>query len=153
MKKIKREIWLLILIIIIIAVLEIITNLISNNSVEQILGNLKEVKTNLENVEKNEEEKLSLANSQKLEIEESSEEINGLMEQIGKLKEEWFKAEKKLSFFAEHDELEKISYAITILEENAKNNEYNDALENIVEANYWLEHVKEKDSLKIKNIF
>ena len=75
------------------------------------------------------------------------------MEQKGKLKEKWFKAEKKLSFFAEHDELEKISYAITILEENAKNNEYNDALENIVEANYWLEHVKEKDSFKLKNIF
>ena len=26
-------------------------------------------------------------------------------------------------------------------------------LENIVEANYWLEHVKEKDSFKLKNIF
>lgn len=116
-------------------------------------GDLKEVKIELENVEKSEEEKLSLANSQKLELEEVEEEINGLMDRVGSLKDKWFIEESKLSFFAEHNELEKISYAITVLEENAKNNEYNDALVNIVEANYWLEHIKEKDSFKLKNIF
>ena len=116
-------------------------------------GDLKEVKIELENVEKSEEEKLSLANSQKLELEEVEEEINGLMDRVGSLKDKWFIEERKLSFFAEHNELEKISYAITVLEENAKNNEYNDALVNIVEANYWLEHIKEKDSFKLKNIF
>lgn len=153
MKKIKREIWLLIIILIIIIALELITNFIANRSIDSILGKLSELKENLQNVEKNEELTLSLENKNELELEEVDKEIDGIVEDIGDLKNDWFKEEKKLSFFAEHDELEKISYAITILEENAINNEYNNALENLVEAKYWLEHVKEKDSFRLKNIF
>ena len=153
MKKIKREIWLLIIILIIIIALELITNFIANRSIDSILGKLSELKENLQNVEKNEELTLSLENKNELELEEVDKEIDGIIEDIGDLKNDWFKEEKKLSFFAEHDELEKISYAITILEENAINNEYNNALENLVEAKYWLEHVKEKDSFRLKNIF
>ncbi len=153
MKKIKREIWLLIIILIIIIALELITNFIANRSIDSILGKLSELKENLQNVEKNEELTLSLENKNELELEEVDKEIDGIIEDIGNLKNDWFKEEKKLSFFAEHDELEKISYAITILEENAINNEYNNALENLVEAKYWLEHVKEKDSFRLKNIF
>lgn len=153
MKKIKREIWLLIIILIIIIALELITNFIANRSIDSILGKLSELKENLQNVEKNEELTLSLENKNELELEEVDKEIDGIVEDIGNLKNDWFKEEKKLSFFAEHDELEKISYAITILEENAINNEYNNALENLVEAKYWLEHVKEKDSFRLKNIF
>ena len=153
MKKIKREIWLLIIILIIIIALELITNFIANRSIDSSLGKLSELKENLQNVEKNEELTLSLENKNELELEEVDKEIDGIIEDIGNLKNDWFKEEKKLSFFAEHDELEKISYAITILEENAINNEYNNALENLVEAKYWLEHVKEKDSFRLKNIF
>lgn len=153
MKKIKREIWLLIIILIIIIALELITNFIANRSIDSILGKLSELKEKLQNVEKNEELTLSLENKNELELEEVDKEIDGIIEDIGDLKNDWFKEEKKLSFFAEHDELEKISYAITILEENAINNEYNNALENLVEAKYWLEHVKEKDSFRLKNIF
>lgn len=153
MKKIKREIWLLIIILIIIIALELITNFIANRSIDGILGKLSELKENLQNVEKNEELTLSLENKNELELEEVDKEIDGIIEDISNLKNDWFKEEKKLSFFAEHDELEKISYAITILEENAINNEYNNALENLVEAKYWLEHVKEKDSFRLKNIF
>lgn len=153
MKKIKREIWLLIIILIIIIALELITNFIANRSIDSILGKLSELKEKLQNVEKNEELTLSLENKNELELEEVDKEIDGIIEDIGGLKNDWFKEEKKLSFFAEHDELEKISYAITILEENAINNEYNNALENLVEAKYWLEHVKEKDSFRLKNIF
>ena len=153
MKKNKREIWLLIIILIIIIALELITNFIANRSIDSILGKLSELKENLQNVEKNEELTLSLENKNELELEEVDKEIDGIIEDIGDLKNDWFKEEKKLSFFAEHDELEKISYAITILEENAINNEYNNALENLVEAKYWLEHVKEKDSFRLKNIF
>lgn len=153
MKKIKREIWLLIIILIIIIALELITNFIANRSIDSILGKLSELKEKLQNVEKNEELTLSLENKNELELEEVDKEIDGIIEDIGNLKNDWFKEEKKLSFFAEHDELEKISYAITILEENAINNEYNNALENLVEAKYWLEHVKEKDSFRLKNIF
>lgn len=153
MKKIKREIWILIIILIIIIALELITNFIANRSIDSILGKLSELKEKLQNVEKNEELTLSLENKNELELEEVDKEIDGIIEDIGDLKNDWFKEEKKLSFFAEHDELEKISYAITILEENAINNEYNNALENLVEAKYWLEHVKEKDSFRLKNIF
>lgn len=69
------------------------------------------------------------------------------------IKENWFEYEDKLSFFIEHDELEKISLKIAIISENSLNQAYEIALEDVVETTYLLEHVKDKLKLKLKNVF
>ena len=73
-------------------------------------------------------------------------------ESIHQLKKDWFDYEKRLSCYIEHNELEKVTSSMILLEENAKNHEYNQALANSKEFIFWLEHFKEKDELIWKNI-
>ena len=70
-----------------------------------------------------------------------------------KLKEKWEESEEKLSYFIEHDELEKISSQIAIMHENSDNKAYKLALEDNIETKFLLEHVKDKLKLKLKNVF
>lgn len=91
-----------------------------------------------------------LANLKQALIEEDYSESKNRSE---KLKEKWDESENKLAYFIEHDELEKISSQIAIMNENTNNKEYKLALEDNIETKFLLEHVKDKLKLKIKNVF
>lgn len=65
----------------------------------------------------------------------------------------WKNRENILSYFIEHEEVEKVSLKIAVIEENSKNEEYNVALEDIAETKYLLEHIQDKYNLTLKNIF
>ena len=69
------------------------------------------------------------------------------------MKKIWSKEEDKLSMFAEHNELEKVTTSLVLLEENIENGQFNEALANGKEFLYKLNHIKEKDNLELKNIF
>jgi hypothetical protein len=145
------------------ASLEIITNYITNRSVSQISDSLDEINLDLRKKEETEEsdeieenakisdqtQDYNLANSE----EDKNNSNDELLEKASNLKEEWKRVENKLAYFGEHDELEKIGYAITQLEENIRNEEFDDALLNNIESKFWLNHFKEKDSFTLKNIF
>lgn len=140
--KLKKEFFLVIFIIVFIVSLEIITNNISKNSVDKIYKEINFINEDLESAYiKKENNNLEEAEKKALE------------EKIENLKNNWFEEQDKLSFFFEHDELEKVSKCVIVLEENAKNEEYTDALEDGKEFVYWLNHFKEKDSMELKNIF
>lgn len=79
--------------------------------------------------------------------------IGDTKNEVEGLNDKWEKYEKTLSFFIEHDELEKVSAKVAIIKENVKNKEYEIALEDIVETKYLLEHIKDKYNLSLKNIF
>ena len=140
--KLKKEFILIITIFTSIILLEIVTSVISNNSVEKTVEQLQNLKSNLEKAIN-----LDINNTNNQELKEN------LNKEISDLKEEWFKEEKKLSFFAEHDELEKISSSLVILQENLENQAYDIALERCAETGYWLNHLKDKEKLALKNIF
>ena len=140
--KLKKEIILIFGISIFIIVLEIVTNLITEYSSRNIEDKIKSVNYLLDNIK-----------DMKLDTEEYYECKNDVENKIKDLKKEWFIEQNKLSYFSEHDELEKVSKSLIDLEENAKNEEYKMALEDGKEFEYWLNHVKEKDKLELKNIF
>lgn len=140
--KLKKEFFLVTFIVIFIVFLEIVTNYISKNSVDKIYKQVTSINEELENANvKKENGDLERTEKEKLD------------EKIENLKKDWFDEQDKLSFFFEHDELEKVSKCIIVLEENAKNEEYTDSLEDGKEFIYWLNHFKEKDSMELKNIF
>ena len=89
----------------------------------------------------------------KLEEKIDNEKLSNNKNETNELNNKWQKNEKVLSFFIEHDELEKVSSKIVVINENIKNEEYEDALEDIAEAKYILEHIKNKYNLNLKNIF
>lgn len=140
--RLKKEFLLVFFIISFIIILELITNHFSKESVDKIYKEITSVNSNLE------ENNLKKENNT---LEKS--EIKALEEKIKKLKKDWLIEQNKLSAFFEHDELEKVTKCIIVLEENAKNEEYTDALEDGKEFIYWLNHFKEKDTMELKNIF
>ena len=140
--KLKKEIILIIGILVFIIGLEIITNIITENSVKDIENKIIEINSDLS--------KIKNMNQESNEYKEFKKNIE---EKLKILKRDWFLKQDKLSIFSEHDELEKVSKSLIVLEENFKNEEYKIALEDGREFLYWLNHIKEKDKLELKNIF
>ncbi|MBR3614924.1 MAG: DUF4363 family protein [Clostridia bacterium] len=140
--KLKKEFFLVIGISVFIIVLEIVTNIITEKSVEKIENQINEINSDLAKISdmniENEKYK-----SYKMELERK----------IDKLKSSWFEEQDKLCVFSEHNELEKVSKCLIVLEENTRNKEFEIALSDGKEFLYWLNHIKEKDKLELKNIF
>ena len=140
--KLKKEVILIIIILISIIILDFVTNYISEKSVKEIMAKLDEISIFIET-----------AKYQNNQNELSSETEKNLEEKVSNLKNEWNNKQNKLSMFVEHDELEKVTINIVLLEENIKNLEFVNAQEDEAEVKYWLNHFKEKEKLNLKNIF
>lgn len=140
--KLKKEVILIIIILISIIILDFVTNYISEKSVKEIMAKLDEISILIETTK--------YQNNQN---ELSSETEKNLEEKVSNLKNEWNNKQNKLSMFVEHDELEKVTINIVLLEENIKNLEFVNAQEDEAEVKYWLNHFKEKEKLNLKNIF
>ena len=123
---IKNEILLIIIIVVLIIFIEIITAKYTSKVVNLISYDAEKVLEELYN--------------------------KSVQDSIIKLKQDWMQKEDILSCYIEHDELEKVTSNLVLLEENAKNEEYEQALLNVREFIYWLNHFKEKDELFLKNI-
>ena len=74
-------------------------------------------------------------------------------DEFDNLEKKWKEKSGKLALFVEHNELEKVSSNVEIIESNFKTNETEKVLENISELKFMLEHIEEKNQLKLKNIF
>lgn len=140
--KLKKEVILIIIILISIIILDFVTNYISEKSVKEIMAKLDEISILIET-----------AKYQNNQNELSSETEKNLEEKVSNLKNEWNNKQNKLSMFVEHDELEKVTINIVLLEENIKNLEFVNTQEDEAEVKYWLNHFKEKEKLNLKNIF
>lgn len=140
--KLKKEIILIIGISVFIIVLELVTNLITEESVKKIEKEITGINVALREI-KDMERGTDNYNKYKKELEKD----------IENLKKDWFLKQDKLSIFSEHNELEKVSKCLITIEENTKNEEYEIALEDGSEFCYLLNHIKEKDKLELKNIF
>ena len=140
--KLKKEVILIIIILISIIILDFVTNYISEKSVKEIMAKLDEISILIET-----------AKYQNNQNELSSETEKNLEEKVSNLKNEWNNKQNKLSMVVEHDELEKVTINIVLLDENIKNLEFVNAQEDEAEVKYWLNHFKEKEKLNLKNIF
>lgn len=69
------------------------------------------------------------------------------------LEDKWKSETEKLSYFVEHNELEKVSREVIIVEANFSINDSDKIIESINELKFLLEHIEDKNKLKLKNIF
>lgn len=126
--KYKVEIVIILVILIIVSSLELITSSITNNVIDESFNKIENIKKELKK-ENNDEDK------------------------IYNLLSFWNKEKMKMSLYIEHDELEKVGNIFARLKENAENEEFEEGLENIEEAKFLLDHIREKGRTNVQNIF
>ena len=128
----KKEIIVVIILIILIIILNIYTQ-------NKITTFFEELTNELDNVE--------------LYIIDNNFEKNNIQNKLDNILEKWNNEYDKFAVFVEHDELEKIEIEIITINIDFKIGEYNRCVEEIEKCKGLLENLKEKDSLKIVNIF
>lgn len=83
-------------------------------------------------------------------FEKSDKNIN---EQIDRIDNKWNKVHDKLACYIEHDELEKVETNFTACKSLAKTEEYEQAISELEKTVYVLEHITDKYSFDLVNIF
>ncbi len=133
----KKETIICIIIVITISVGNIITQKYTKESVETLSNGLETLKTDLKN-----------------ELDSNEKELNEkMLEEIGKIKENWESRHDKLAYYIEHNELEKVENNLTALNSFVQTKEYADAIKELDESVFVLRHIQEKYAFNLKNIF
>ena len=84
---------------------------------------------------------------------EEKKENNQIIEMMDALREEWSNFSKKLAFYIEHDEIEKVDTSIVEINEYIKLGLYDEAIPEIRKCSFILEHIKNKGELQVINLF
>ncbi len=127
-----KEIIICSIVIIIVVGLNILTESYTKESITLMTGNLENLKQNMILEEQNEE---------------------NINKQIDDIVNDWNEKHKKLAYYIEHDELEKVKTELVLLKGNIEVKEYEQGIPNLNNCIFILEHIKEKTALQIKNIF
>lgn len=101
------------------------------------------------------EEMTNLLNGIRTEIFESKEniDINNIENEIDDINSEWERRHEKLAYYIEHDELEKVETNLTGLKGEIEAGEYGDAISQIDQSIFLLEHIEDKYAFNLQNIF
>lgn len=78
------------------------------------------------------------------------EQINNEIKNIG---DKWEEKQKKLAYYIEHDELEKVHTAIVTMKSYVQTENFSSAMAELEEGKFVLEHIQEKNSFNLQNIF
>lgn len=89
----------------------------------------------------------------KEEILSSEIEVSELIDKTNQIYDKWEEDNELLSYYLEHDELEKVNTQIVLVRGFLESDIPGDAIPEIEEGIYIIEHIKEKEKLSIKNIF
>ena len=125
-----------IVVCIIVIILIISMDLISNNYTKKVFDNLNENLGNLRNEMINENKNEGKIN-----------------DELKKVEKQWNENFKILSCYIEHNELEKVARQLTLIKGNIDVEEYNQAIPQLDECVFILNHIHDKEILLIKNIF
>lgn len=136
-----RKVFGIIAIIIFVVILDFMTERYTNNTVNEITEKLTIL---------NEKVDKYIDNSKFYMDNKNSEEIIKISNE---LLENWREKDNVLSFYIEHDELEKISNKINSFNKQVETSNYNDAIVSLIETEFLLNHITQKQNLSLKNIF
>ncbi len=141
----QKEIIIVIVIVIIIISADVLTQKYTANSFTDINNQLDEIRIigkELEEIEKLENNSL-----------ESQEKKKVLEEKIDNMQDDWRKINKRTAFYIEHDELEKVNASMTKFRSYFELEEYTEAIPELEDCKYILNHIKEKESMQFINLF
>lgn len=131
----QKEMIIVAVIIVVVVVVNITTDKYTKKCVSEINMKLEEI--------------YDMANASL----EEEKENNQIIEKMDALREEWSNFSKKLAFYIEHDEIEKVDTSIVEINEYIKLGLYDEAIPEIRKCSFILEHIKNKGELQVINLF
>lgn len=126
----QREILISIIIVVLVVVLNVITQSYTIQKVETMSQELEVLKEQM-----------------------IQEEQEGITEKSDNIYAKWTEAYPKLAFYIEHDELEKVNTNLTGLKSYIEVGEYKEGIQELEKCKFILKHIKDKQAIKIENIF
>lgn len=87
------------------------------------------------------------------EIRKENRDEDIIKDRIEKTYDKWLDYNEKLSYYIEHNELEKVETDFIACKSLIESKEYNVAVEELEKTTYVLKHINEKYSFSLENIF
>lgn len=126
------------IICIIIIVLIIIGNIITQNYTKECVAQM------------NQELYILKEASLNAEIQEENADVSG---KVNEIENRWNEYQEKLAYYIEHDELEKVETQIFTMKGFSEIKKYDEIIPELEKCIFILEHIQEKTKLNVKNIF
>jgi len=89
----------------------------------------------------------------KIEENISKQDIEQVNNEMKNINSKWDEKQKKLAYYIEHDELEKVKTSIVTMKSYIETENFSAALAELAEGRFVLEHIQEKNSFNLQNIF
>lgn len=141
--KMKKELIIVIIIVIAIIILDTITHNYTKINFAKINEQLEQIKEMSENIDKIETEQGVTENISKEE----------LQEKIRTMEKDWKTINNKTAFYIEHEELEKVNASMIKFKSYIQLEEYTEAIPELENCKYILDHIKDKEAMQIINLF
>ena len=125
-----KELVICIVIVLSIFVLEFITQNYTEKTVKEVTGIFDKIEENI-----------------------SKQDIEQIYEKVKVIGDKWEVKQKKLAYYIEHDELEKVHTAIVTMKSFIETENFSAAKAELAEGRFVLEHIEEKNSFNLQNIF
>lgn len=84
---------------------------------------------------------------------EESADANKINDKMSEVEKKWNEKKERLSYYIEHDELEKVETQIFNMRGLYEIEQYEEIVPELEKCVYILEHIKDKTTLNVKNIF
>lgn len=126
----QKELVICVILVILIIIGDIVTQNYTKNTVRYITGELESLKQSLFEKDDDKADK-----------------------EISKIDNKWKDVHDKLAYYIEHDELEKVENNFTACKSLAKTGEYEQSISELDKTVYVLEHITDKYSFNLVNIF
>lgn len=135
--KMKKEIVIILVVIIAVIIGNILTQNYTRKCVYAMNKNMDSFRENV---------------LRQIEADENVE-SREIKDEIRNIDSKWNSMYSKLAYYIEHDELEKVKTEIVAIQGNVEVSDYNQAIPGIDRCKFILEHIKDKSTFSIQNIF
>ena len=125
-----------IIVCILVVILIISMDLLSNNYTKKVFFSINDSLGNLRN-----------------EMLKEDKDVNKINDEITKVEQAWNSKLNLLSCYIEHNELEKVARQLTLIKGNIDVEEYNQAVPQLDDCVYVINHIEDKESFLIRNLF
>ena len=162
----KKELIIVIIIVIAIIILDTITHNYTKTNFAKIneqLEQIKEISENIDKMEKGQEQgntkkqesikNTDIQNNVENEKDMKPEKQQELQEKIKTMEVDWKTINEKTAFYIEHEELEKVNASMIKFKSYIQLEEYTEAIPELENCKYILDHIRDKEAMQVINLF